>query len=86
LHVIAERMGVHGDFRMRVRTHELRAFHANGSIAERRAFGGAGDNSDVSGHEAILPGCDETTKNSLVTSSQASGHVIKYAVEKAEIP
>jgi hypothetical protein len=40
----------------------------------------------VSGHEAILPGCDETTKNSLVTSSQASGHVIKYAVEKAEIP
>jgi hypothetical protein len=40
----------------------------------------------MGGHITILPGCDETTENSLRTSSQAPGPVIKYAVEKAEIP
>jgi hypothetical protein len=32
---------------MVVRTEKLRAFDADGPITKRRAFGGAGDNSDV---------------------------------------
>lgn len=34
-----------------MRTEKLRAFDANGPIAQRRAFGGAGDDSDVTGHD-----------------------------------
>jgi len=32
----------------------LLAFHADGSIAKRRAFGGAGNNTNVVGHDLIL--------------------------------
>lgn len=38
-------------------THQTRAFHANGSITERCAFGGTGDDSNVAGHGSILTGC-----------------------------
>ncbi len=33
---------------------ELRAFHADGSITKGRAFGGAGNNTNVVGHDLIL--------------------------------
>ena len=42
---------------MGVRTHQTRAFHANGSITERCALGGTGDDSDMAGHGSILSGC-----------------------------
>ena len=49
-HVIGERMRVHRDLGMSVRAEKLRAFHADGPITKRRAFGGAGNNTDVAKH------------------------------------
>ncbi|KAG1244918.1 hypothetical protein G6F65_021538 [Rhizopus arrhizus] len=46
-HVVGQRMGVQGDFRVRVRPHALRAFRAQRAIAQRRALGRAGDDADV---------------------------------------
>jgi hypothetical protein len=37
---------------MSVRAQKLRTFHADRAIAQRRTFGGAGDDANVSGHEA----------------------------------
>ena len=54
-HILGERMRVHRDFRMIVRAEKLRAFYANGPITKSRAFGGAGNNTDVLGHHSILP-------------------------------
>ena len=42
---------------MRVRAEQLRAFHANGPIAESGALGGTGDNADVLKH-----GCFDTNR------------------------
>jgi len=44
-------MGMHRDFRMIVRTHELGAFHTDCAITKRRAFGGARYDPDVLRHE-----------------------------------
>src|SRR5437762_2388449 len=38
------------------RSQQLRAFQTHGQVAKPRALGGAGDDSDVSWHSAILPG------------------------------
>ena len=56
LHVLAEAVGVHGDFRMHVAAEQGRSFSADGAIAEGGSFGGAGDDSDVQGlgHCVIL--------------------------------
>ena len=40
-----------GDLGVRMGAENLRAFHANGPVAKRRAFGGAGGDADVLGHE-----------------------------------
>ena len=47
LHVLRERVRVHRDFGMVVGAEQLRAFHADGPVAERGPFGGAGDDPDV---------------------------------------
>jgi hypothetical protein len=57
LHVLAERVGVHGDFWVVVGAEVGGAFGADGSVAEGCAFGGAGDDADVLGHEVILQRC-----------------------------
>ncbi len=54
LHILGERVRVHRDLGMIVGTEKLRAFHADGSITKRRAFGGAGNNTNVMGHDLIL--------------------------------
>ena len=50
LHVLAQRVRMHRHFRMTVRAHQLRAFDTDRAIAERSAFGGAGDDADVVGY------------------------------------
>jgi hypothetical protein len=50
IHVIGERMSVHGHFRVSVRTKKRRAFRTDGSIAERCAFSGAAYDSYVLAH------------------------------------
>ena len=40
---------------MSVRAEKPRAFHADGPIAESRTFGGAGDDTDVLGHDVRVP-------------------------------
>jgi len=42
---------VHRHLGMIVRTEELCAFDADGPVAESRAFGGAGNDADVLGHD-----------------------------------
>src|SRR6185369_15152814 len=42
---------------MSVRAEKLRAVHAEGPITKRRAFGGAGNNTDVLGHDDRVSGC-----------------------------
>ena len=67
LHVLAETVGVHGDFRMHVTSQQGRSFGADGAIAEGGAFGGAGDDSDVQGlgHGVISrPWIQSVTANS----------------------
>ena len=54
VHVLAERVRVHGNLGMPVRAHQGRALVANGAIAERRALGAAGHDSNVEGHGWIL--------------------------------
>ena len=49
-HVRRERMGVHRNFGMIVRTHELRAFGAYGAVAKRGPLGGASNDSNVLRH------------------------------------
>ncbi len=41
---------------MGVRAEKLHAFHADGPITKSCAFGGAGNNTDVAGHDLILQG------------------------------
>jgi len=53
-HVLGERVRMHRDFGMIVVAEKLRAFHVDGSITKRRAFGGAGNNTNVVGHDLIL--------------------------------
>ena len=53
VHVLGEWAGVGGDLGVVVRAEELRAFEADGSVAEGRAFGGAGDDADVLGHDVF---------------------------------
>ena len=40
-------MGVHGDLRMHMLTHDLFGFSTDGAVAECRAFSATGDDSDV---------------------------------------
>jgi hypothetical protein len=54
LHVLGEGVSVHGDFGVIVRAEELCAFYAYGAVAESGAFGGAGYDSYVLGHDGIL--------------------------------
>src|SRR6266568_9353351 len=51
-HVRRERMGVHRNFGMIVRTHELRSFGTYSAIAERGALCGASNDSDVLWHNS----------------------------------
>ena len=51
---------------MIVRAEKLRAFHADGPITKRCAFGGAGDNSDMVGHDLILQKCREPQEQPMV--------------------
>src|SRR5512135_808294 len=49
-------MRVHRHLGVRVRPAEQRgALDADGAVAQRRAFGGAGNDADVLGHNPILP-------------------------------
>jgi hypothetical protein len=50
-HVLGERVCVHRDLGMRVRAENLRAFNADRPITKSCAFGGAGNNTDVLGHD-----------------------------------
>ena len=52
--VLGERVRLHRDLGMIVGAEKVRAFHADGSITKRRAFGGAGNNTNVVGHDLIL--------------------------------
>jgi hypothetical protein len=54
LHVLGQRVRVHRNLGMVVRSEKLRAFHADGSITESCAFGGAGNDTNVLGHALIL--------------------------------
>ena len=65
LHVIRERVRVHRDFRVGVRAEQRRALRADGPIAERRAFGGAGHDADVVGHDADVDGQSLTAEKAL---------------------
>ena len=47
LHILTERMRMHRNFRMIVRSHELRTLYADGSITKGRALGRTGDDTDV---------------------------------------
>jgi hypothetical protein len=49
-HVLGQRVRVHRDLGVIVRAEKLRALHADGPIAEGRAFGGAGNDADVLRH------------------------------------
>lgn len=49
-HIVGERIRVHRDFRVGMRTEKARAFNADRAIAESRSFGGAGDDADVLRH------------------------------------
>jgi hypothetical protein len=51
LHVSRQRMGVHRELWMCVRSQKLGTFHADGSIAESGPFGGASNDADVVGHD-----------------------------------
>src|SRR5712691_6380258 len=53
-HVLGERVRMHRDFGMIVVAEKVRAFHVDGSITKRRAFGGAGNDTNVVGHDLIL--------------------------------
>src|SRR2546430_8517873 len=55
LRVPGERVGVQRDFGMIERSQQLRAFQTHSQVAKPRALGGAGDDSDVPRHAAILP-------------------------------
>src|SRR5260370_41445638 len=50
-HVLGERVRVHRDLGMIVRAEKLHAFYADGPITKSCAFGGAGNNTDVAGHD-----------------------------------
>src|ERR1700681_1187135 len=50
LHILGERVCVHRDFGMSVRSQKLRPFNADRAITERRTFGRAGDNANVLRH------------------------------------
>ncbi len=54
-HVVGERMRVHRDFGMGVRSEPLRAFDADRAIAERGAFSRAGNDADVLRHANPRP-------------------------------
>jgi hypothetical protein len=54
LHISGERVGVHCDFRVRMRAQQLRALFADGAIAVCGALSGTTDNPDVLRHELIL--------------------------------
>jgi hypothetical protein len=41
---------MHRNYGVVVRAEELRAFHADGPVTERGAFGGTGHNTNVQGH------------------------------------
>ena len=58
LHVVVERERVHRHFRVRVSSHQVLAFDADGAVTQRRSLGGAGDDTDVLGHDPIVPGPD----------------------------
>src|ERR1051325_4159429 len=54
-------MRMHRDLGMIMPAEELRPFHADGAITERRPFGGAGHDADVLRHGLILgerAGCE----------------------------
>ena len=54
-HVLGKRVRVHGHFGMPVPADQLRAFHANGAVAERGALRRARDDADVLRHEGYQP-------------------------------
>src|SRR6201992_3575185 len=53
LHVVSQRVRVQRDLGVFMRSEKLSAFLADGAIAKRGAFGGAGNNSDVLCHSLI---------------------------------
>src|SRR5208283_1993062 len=50
LHILGKTVGVHADIRMHVAAHQGGRFATDGAIAQRRAFGAAGYNSDMLWH------------------------------------
>jgi hypothetical protein len=62
LHVRGQRVRVHRHFRVGMCAQMLRALHADSAIAKRRAFGGAGNNPNVLGHDSERTGCAEPHK------------------------
>jgi hypothetical protein len=46
-HILRERMGMHRNFRMIVRSHELRTLYADGSITKGRTLSRTSDDTDV---------------------------------------
>ena len=55
LHVVGEVVAMHRNLRMMVQAEQLRAFQADGAIAQRSAFRAAGDDADVKGHSGQWP-------------------------------
>src|SRR5579862_853107 len=58
IHIVGERMGVERHFGMGMRSHPLGTFHANRTVAESCAFGGAANDSNVLRHAPILQSKD----------------------------
>ena len=74
LHVLAKRVRVHRDLGMIVGAEKLRAFRADGSITKRRALGGAGNNTNVVGHDLILQNQPPSPVNDRKTDLVSKGH------------
>ena len=75
-HVLGERVRVHRDLGMIVRAEKLRAFHADGPITKRCAFGGAGNNADVLGHDLILQSATATVSDPVKFGAEQSDVVL----------
>src|SRR5271167_230929 len=85
LHVLGKTVGVHAHLRMLVAAHQGGRFTTDGAIAQRRAFGTAGDNSDMLWHgdssqnfpsisRLVVSGRNEA-RNEFFASSRSSASV-----------
>ena len=66
------------------RPEQLRAFHANGAVAKRCAFGGAADDTDVLGHSRCF---ERLVRDSAYRSAAKVGaNAVAAAVQAASAP